>query len=331
VLYGVDISAKQVLVIAFAIVMMLALQVFIFNTKMGKAMRATAQDRDAAQLMGININTTIAMTFLIGSALAGRPVLRAACITARRGSSTGSKRGSRHSPQRFSAASATFGRDARRFPRADRGDRHPIYSPRRAVVQRLGIFGARARADLPPAGLLGNRSPKSLAVFATPQRRIGLALLGIVLLGFPFLDRNNSHVDFMANAGAFVLLALGLNIVVGMAGLLDLGYAAFFAIGSYSYAMLASQQFGLHVPFWVMLFLASIIAAIVGLLLGAPTLRLRGDYLAIVTLGFGKSCRRRSSISPNIPTAPTVSVRSTNRRFSDTRSGSARRRIITRC
>jgi len=126
-------------------------------------------------------------------------------------------------------------------------------------------------------------------VFATPQRRrIGLALLGIMLLGFPFLDRNNSHVDFMANAGAFVLLALGLNIVVGMAGLLDLGYAAFFAIGSYSYAMLASQQFGLHVPFWVMLFLASIIAAIFGLLLGAPTLRLRGDYLAIVTLGFGE-------------------------------------------
>ncbi len=92
----------------------------------------------------------------------------------------------------------------------------------------------------------------------------------------------------MANAGAFVLLALGLNIVVGMAGLLDLGYAAFFAIGSYSYAMLASQQFGLHVPFWVMLFVASGIAAIFGILLGAPTLRLRGDYLAIVTLGFGE-------------------------------------------
>ncbi len=126
-------------------------------------------------------------------------------------------------------------------------------------------------------------------MFATlARRRIGLAVLGCVLLAFPWLDRNNSHVDFMANAGAFVLLALGLNIVVGMAGLLDLGYAAFFAIGSYSYAMLASQQFGLHVPFWVMLFLASVIAAIFGLLLGAPTLRLRGDYLAIVTLGFGE-------------------------------------------
>ncbi|GAC1524602.1 MAG: ABC transporter ATP-binding protein [Vulcanimicrobiaceae bacterium] len=120
------------------------------------------------------------------------------------------------------------------------------------------------------------------------RRRIGLAALGVALLAFPALDRNNSHVDFMANAGAFVLLALGLNIVVGMAGLLDLGYAAFFAIGSYSYAMLASQQFGLHVPFWVMLFVAAGIAALFGILLGAPTLRLRGDYLAIVTLGFGE-------------------------------------------
>ncbi len=119
-------------------------------------------------------------------------------------------------------------------------------------------------------------------------RRIGLAVLGVVLLALPFVDGNNSHIDFMANAGAFILLALGLNIVVGFAGLLDLGYAAFFAIGSYAYAMLASQQFGIHIPFWVMLFLAPVIAAFFGILLGAPTLRLRGDYLAIVTLGFGE-------------------------------------------
>ena len=119
-------------------------------------------------------------------------------------------------------------------------------------------------------------------------KRLLLAALGIVLLAFPYLDRNNAHVDFMTNAGAFILLALGLNIVVGFAGLLDLGYAAFFAIGSYSYAMLASGQFNIHIPFWVMLFVASAIAAIFGILLGAPTLRLRGDYLAIVTLGFGE-------------------------------------------
>ena len=123
---------------------------------------------------------------------------------------------------------------------------------------------------------------------ARVPRAVWLAALGVVLLLFPLLDRNNAQIDFLANAGAFILLALGLNIVVGFAGLLDLGYAAFFAIGSYSYAIFASQQFNLHVPFWVMLFLASGIAALFGVLLGAPTLRLRGDYLAIVTLGFGE-------------------------------------------
>jgi branched-chain amino acid transport system permease protein len=109
-----------------------------------------------------------------------------------------------------------------------------------------------------------------------------------VALALPFVWNNAGFVNFLADAGAFVLLALGLNIVVGFAGLLDLGYAAFFAIGSYAFAMLASPQFGIHVPFWVLLFVASGIAAIFGILLGAPTLRLRGDYLAIVTLGFGE-------------------------------------------
>jgi branched-chain amino acid transport system permease protein len=117
--------------------------------------------------------------------------------------------------------------------------------------------------------------------------------VAIVLPFVPALFHRNggAFTNFLADAGAFVLLALGLNIVVGFAGLLDLGYAAFFAIGSYAYAMLASPQFGahgIHVPFWVMLFLASGIAAVFGILLGAPTLRLRGDYLAIVTLGFGE-------------------------------------------
>ena len=114
--------------------------------------------------------------------------------------------------------------------------------------------------------------------------------LAIVLPFVPTLFRQNNggFTNFLADAGAFVLLALGLNIVVGFAGLLDLGYAAFFAIGSYSYAMLASPQFGIHIPFWVMLFVASGIAAVFGILLGAPTLRLRGVYLAIVTLGFGE-------------------------------------------
>ncbi|MGB8266280.1 MAG: hypothetical protein WCE44_08175 [Candidatus Velthaea sp.] len=118
-------------------------------------------------------------------------------------------------------------------------------------------------------------------------RAAGFACLALAAL-LPLVVRDAGFVNFLTDAGAYVLLALGLNIVVGFAGLLDLGYAAFFAIGSYAYAMLASPQFGVHIPFWVMLFLASGIAAVFGILLGAPTLRLRGDYLAIVTLGFGE-------------------------------------------
>jgi branched-chain amino acid transport system permease protein len=89
----------------------------------------------------------------------------------------------------------------------------------------------------------------------------------------------------------FTMLALGLNVVVGYAGLLDLGYVAFFAVGAYVYALLASTHFDLHWPFFVLLPLAAAIACVFGVLLGAPTLRLRGDYLAIVTLGFGEIIR----------------------------------------
>ena len=102
-------------------------------------------------------------------------------------------------------------------------------------------------------------------------------------------------LSFMADGGVYMLLALGLNVVVGMAGLLDLGYAAFFAIGAYTYAFLASNhlevtplQTSVHIPFWIVLFIALFVAAAFGVILGAPTLRLRGDYLAIVTLGFGE-------------------------------------------
>jgi branched-chain amino acid transport system permease protein len=117
--------------------------------------------------------------------------------------------------------------------------------------------------------------------------RFALAAL-VLFLFYPLLDRNPGHVNAAADAAVFALLALGLNIVVGFAGLLDLGYAAFFAIGSYTYALSASPFYGIHMPFWPMLLLGAIIAGVSGALLGAPTLRLRGDYLAIVTLGFGE-------------------------------------------
>jgi len=105
---------------------------------------------------------------------------------------------------------------------------------------------------------------------------------------FSTFQSANLWIDGFTNAGVLILLALGLNIVVGYAGLLDLGYAAFYAIGAYTYAFGASPIYGLHVPFWPMLLVGAVAAAMFGIMLGAPTLRLRGDYLAIVTLGFGE-------------------------------------------
>jgi branched-chain amino acid transport system permease protein len=89
----------------------------------------------------------------------------------------------------------------------------------------------------------------------------------------------------------YAVLGMGLNIVVGYAGLLDLGYVAFYAIGAYTYALLASPQFDLHLPFLLILLIGAGLAALAGVLLGIPVLRLRGDYLAIVTLGFGEIIR----------------------------------------
>ena len=152
---------------------------------------------------------------------------------------------------------------------------------------------------------------------ASLQRRVGVGALLAGALFFPVIVRNGGDIDAAANATAFAILALGLNIVVGFAGLLDLGYAAFFAIGAYIYGIVASGQVSphwsalweplqwlglvsrfhiegvpdvvqLHFSFWLMLPGAALVAAFFGVLFGAPTLRLKGDYLAIVTLGFGE-------------------------------------------
>ncbi len=111
-------------------------------------------------------------------------------------------------------------------------------------------------------------------------------LLGAAVV-FPFLT-SSYQVNIMTTALMYVVLGLGLNIVVGLAGLLDLGYVAFYAVGAYSYALL-NYHFGLG--FWAVLPIGGLLAALFGILLGFPVLRLRGDYLAIVTLGFGEIIR----------------------------------------
>jgi branched-chain amino acid transport system permease protein len=117
--------------------------------------------------------------------------------------------------------------------------------------------------------------------------------LGVFLLILPFLAGmlGQAWVRILNITLLYVMLALGLNVVVGVAGLLDLGYVAFYAVGAYTWSLLASQHFNLHYPFWVLLPLGAFLAALAGLMLGAPVLKLRGDYLAIVTLGFGEIVR----------------------------------------
>jgi len=106
--------------------------------------------------------------------------------------------------------------------------------------------------------------------------------IGIILFLLP-MGMNNYYIDILTITGTYTLLALGLNIVVGMTGLLDLGYISFYAVGAYSYGIL-NTSFGL--PFWPALLVGALLAALTGAFLGIVTLRLRGDYLAIVTLGF---------------------------------------------
>lgn len=118
-------------------------------------------------------------------------------------------------------------------------------------------------------------------------RAVALPMLVLLLVSAPFTLGSYATV-ILTNALLYVVLALGLNIVVGYAGLLDLGYAAFFAVGAYTVGIL-TQHFGMN--FWVTLPVAFLVAGIAGVIIGGPTLRLRSDYLAIVTLGFGEIVR----------------------------------------
>jgi branched-chain amino acid transport system permease protein len=171
-----------------------------------------------------------------------------------------------------------------------------------------GPAGLRAQIDNVGESL--RQRYRALPRFARWGITMALFILAALLPHFmPYLSsRSNYWVAIILKIGLAALLALGLNIVVGFAGLLDLGYVAFFAIGAYTYAiMTGAVRFTLaqreslpnfaeliptfHMYFWLILFVAMGVALLAGVILGTPTLRLRGDYLAIVTLGFGEIVR----------------------------------------
>lgn len=110
-----------------------------------------------------------------------------------------------------------------------------------------------------------------------------------LVVATPFLS--NYYIRVANGLLIYILLGIGLNIVIGYAGLLDLGFVAFYAVGAYTYGLLASPQLGLHLPFLLIIVIAAFLGMLTGILLGIPVLKLRGDYLAIVTLGFGEIIR----------------------------------------
>ncbi len=205
---GLTLGSVYALVALVSGSLMLALHYLVRRTRPGKAMRATAQDREAAAMMGVDVDRITVSTFFIGSALGG-------------------------------AAGVLVGL---------------------LFTQIYHFVGFTA-------GLKGFTA----------------AVLGAAAL-LPWLVPGPYVARVAGLTGLYVILSLGLNVVAGLGGLLDLGYVAFYGVGAYLYALLASPQFGQHWPFLLVLPLAVLVVA----LLGSPSLRLRGDYLAIVTLGFGQ-------------------------------------------
>ena len=150
------------------------------------------------------------------------------------------------------------------------------------------FFGRLRPAGAGWAGALaGGIRHRGLAVLSGRAGRFATPALLVIALALP-LYAGRYWLDLGMLVLTYIMLGWGLNIVVGLAGLLDLGYVAFYAVGAYSYALLA-QNFGLG--FWTCLPLAGLLAACWGVMLGFPVLRLRGDYLAIVTLAFGEIIR----------------------------------------
>ncbi|MET8474695.1 branched-chain amino acid ABC transporter permease [Streptomyces sp. NPDC006422] len=147
-------------------------------------------------------------------------------------------------------------------------------------------FGAAA---LSKSGLLSR-----ITGLTNKHRNISLTAAFVAAAAFPFTQTNDTYTNVAANILVFATVALGLNVVVGLAGLLDLGYVAFLGVGAYAAALVSGSPdstIGVHFPFWAAVLTGAAASLVFGVAIGAPTLRLRGDYLAIVTLGFGEIFR----------------------------------------
>lgn len=325
VLFGtIYVGVMQIFVLVAALASMVGLTLFVRHTRLGRAMRATAEDPAAAQLVGIPIDRVIAMAFLIGSAFAAlagilyaqaysfahptmgfMPGLKAltAAVLGGIGSIPGAALGGMilAFAETFAAGYLPNGaawRDAIGF----------------AILILVLIFrpqGLMGRAELneAPAGSLvgdrvtaGTRWP-ALERYLQRMSEGSLALniaLAVIAIALAFIVTNDYWLRILIFVVTYGLLASGLNVVVGFTGLLDLGFVAFWAVGSYFtsilFVLVLRDKFGIDMRdiwwlFYVNLIAGGALAALVAVMIGTPTLRLRGDYLAIMTLGFHEIIR----------------------------------------
>lgn len=324
--FGAHVSPAQIVVLIVSIVMMSSLTVYVARTRHGRAMRATAQDLTTASLMGIPVDRVISRTFVIGAALAAiagvlyalsyrfasplmgtLPGLKAlvAAVLGGIGNVPGAMLGG-------VVLGITEGIGA-------------AYIPQGSAYRDVISFGILILVLLyRPRGLLGTRLPdrtsergglrlmlaashidawlahgKALVASLPVPRYVAPAVITIVAIGLPFVLPSEYWARVLSSVLMYAVLASGLNLVVGFAGLLDLGYIAFFAVGAYFSSILfmnVLQAYGFDLTsvwwlFYVDMIAGGLLAAAVGVVLGYPTLRLRGDYLAIMTLGFGEIIR----------------------------------------
>ena len=306
---------KDLFVIGVTVPLLVALSYFISSTRQGKAMRAVAQDKEAAAMVGINVNRTISITFLLAGILAGASGVMYGLFNGITVFNVGFQQGL----YAFTAAvlggiGNLTGAVVGGFLIGIIGSMADQYIGVRWTADRDLLRpdpGARVQAYGSARRPLGGAGGRGVAPWPLLRKYWLPALLIVAAFVFPYRGQRLRDCDLIFPViiiAIYILLALGLNIVVGFAGLLDLGFVAFYALGAYVVGWFASTQFrqvsfsfgstaasitggqlpGIHISFWILLILAGAFAGLCGVIIGAPTLRLRGDYLAIVTLGFGE-------------------------------------------
>lgn len=312
------VSFTRILVVILALAMMIGLDHFVRKTRWGKATRASAQDMEAAAFMGVDVDRVVSLVYVIGSAMAGAGGVLLGLLytqvdftlglfvglkgfTAAVIGGIGSIRGALLGglvlgiAESLSAGliSSTY-KDVTTF----------ILLAAVLILRPSGILGLPLRVrevltirPVHRSGAVGRRLTAwarglkaALRIDRIPPPVLAALGIAAIMMAPHLLDRPY-YIRVGAAIGVAVVLVASLNVVTGWTGLLSLGHIAFYGIGAYAYAFVASPQFGAHLPFLAALAVSSLVAAMFGCMIGAVSLRLRGDYLAMVTLAFAEIFR----------------------------------------